>query len=196
MTMRKGLIALGTALAFALELAAQAALPATGEESSGYDEAASAFLRGDYRSALNGLRPLAAAGYAWAQYDLGQLYDNGLGVTQNRAEAARWYHRAADGGDEPAQHRLGMMFASSLGVRQELVQAYFWLDQAAGQAAGREQTAVENERYSVVLHMSPAQLLAAERLTNRWRAAHRALTPAQLAQRLGGGRPLPNAPRG
>src|ERR1017187_3210827 len=38
-----------------------------------------------------------------AQFNLGLMYANGEGVTQNYAEAARWYRKAADQGDAKAQ---------------------------------------------------------------------------------------------
>ena len=40
----------------------------------------------------------ARRGLAEAQYELGVAYDHGLGVTQNHATAAGWYHRAAEQG--------------------------------------------------------------------------------------------------
>jgi hypothetical protein len=42
--------------------------------------------------------PKLNQGDADAQYDLGASYDNGQGVPQSDAEAAKWYRRAADQG--------------------------------------------------------------------------------------------------
>ena len=57
-----------------------------------------AFERGDYEAALGEFRPLAAAGDARAQYYLGLIYYHGEGVKQDYAEAADWFHKAAQQG--------------------------------------------------------------------------------------------------
>ena len=44
-----------------------------------------------------------------AQYGLGLMYADGLGVEQNYAEALTWYRKAADQGCAAAQNNLGMM---------------------------------------------------------------------------------------
>ena len=50
---------------------------------------------GDFATALKEWKPLAEQGYAKAQYNLAVMYDNGRGVTQNYAEAMKWYRKAA-----------------------------------------------------------------------------------------------------
>ncbi len=52
-----------------------------------YDDALSAYNRGDYTDALQIWRSLANQGHARAQYNLGAMYENGLGVAQDYAEA-------------------------------------------------------------------------------------------------------------
>jgi len=51
--------------------------------------------QGDYATALKEWRPLAELGEAEAQYKLGALYYQGIGVPQDDAEAVRWYRFAA-----------------------------------------------------------------------------------------------------
>src|SRR5579885_800629 len=96
----------------------------------GFDDAYQAYIHGDYARALAGLRPLAQAGYARAEYQLGQLSDNGLGVRQDYAKAASWYRKAAAQGNVLAEERLGDMYAEGLGVRRDDREAYVWLDRA------------------------------------------------------------------
>ena len=43
-------------------------------------------------------RLAAEQGYADAQYNLGVMYANGHGVSQDYAEAAKWYRLAAEQG--------------------------------------------------------------------------------------------------
>ena len=48
----------------------------------------------------------AEAGDAKAQYDLGECYDWGKGVTYDEQEAVKWYTKAAEQGDEKAKKAL------------------------------------------------------------------------------------------
>lgn len=85
-----------------------------------------AFHRGDFATAMAELRPLAEAGDAASQFDLGAMYDNGLGVPEDRVEAARWYLRAARQGDQTAMFNLGVMYEDGIGVGKDPVQAYVY----------------------------------------------------------------------
>jgi TPR repeat protein len=49
---------------------------------------------------------LANQGDARAQYYLGEMYEQGLGTTQNLDEAFKWYAKAADQGDALAKRKL------------------------------------------------------------------------------------------
>lgn len=54
-----------------------------------YKDGLAAARRGDYATALKLLSPLALKGLAWAQYELGVMYDRGEGVAQDDKEAVR-----------------------------------------------------------------------------------------------------------
>ncbi len=85
------------------------------------------------RKALPFIQKAAAAGEAWAQADLGSLYEDGLVVAKSDAEAARWYQRAAEQGYAGAQTNLGVMYATGTGVRRDRDEAIKWLRKAAAQ---------------------------------------------------------------
>ena len=59
-------------------------------------EAYEAFQRGDYEEARAAWSKLAHAGDVDAQFNLGALYENGLGVSEDAEKAARWYRAAAE----------------------------------------------------------------------------------------------------
>ncbi len=61
-----------------------------------------AFLKGDNTTALQIFRPLAQNGNKDAQYHLGYMYQSGIGVQQNAAEAFKWYQMAAKQGHNGA----------------------------------------------------------------------------------------------
>ena len=79
--------------------------PARADFAAGKD----AYDAGDYATAYAEWLPLARQGNAAAQNSLGVLYDEGRGVVRDLAEAARWFHKAADQGDELAQIRLNRL---------------------------------------------------------------------------------------
>ncbi|MBF0187959.1 MAG: sel1 repeat family protein [Magnetococcales bacterium] len=67
----------------------------------------------------------------WATLKLGYIHDVGIDGVSNRAEAFRWYRRAAEQGAPMGQYMLGRMYARGQGVRRNLVLAYRWLRLAA-----------------------------------------------------------------
>ncbi len=66
-----------------------------------------------------GLRKAAAAGDPAAEYEVASRYADGRNVTQNIAEAARWYERAASHGLVPAVFRLGSLYEKGQGVGKD-----------------------------------------------------------------------------
>jgi TPR repeat protein len=91
-----------------------------------FEDAIEAHDRGDYEHALRIWRSLADQGNAMAQFNIGQMYAKGRGVSQDYVEAVRWYRRAADQGLALAQFNLGSRLAQGMGVPQDLVEAANW----------------------------------------------------------------------
>ncbi|WP_342150629.1 hypothetical protein [Methylorubrum sp. SB2] len=56
---------------------------------------------------------LASAGYAPAQFKLGNAYEKGAGVTRDLGQAKSWYGRAADMGNTRAMHNLAVLHAEN-----------------------------------------------------------------------------------
>ncbi len=79
------------------------------------------------------LKKAAAQGYAFAQYDLGVLYQNGKQVPQNDAEAARLYRLAADQDNVAAEVALGYCYDVGRGVPIDYTEAIRWNARAAEQ---------------------------------------------------------------
>jgi TPR repeat protein len=75
----------------------------------------------------------AEQGYASAQYNLGVMYDNGLGVAQDYKEAVKWFTKDAEQGYAEAQYNLGNMYNKGKGVLQDYKLAVKWLTKAAEQ---------------------------------------------------------------
>ncbi len=81
-------------LALIAALCAGFTLGLTAPAWAGWDEAAAAYKRGDYATAIRELHPLAEQGYAEAQFNLGSMYDDGLSVPQDYIQAYMWFKLA------------------------------------------------------------------------------------------------------
>ena len=81
---------------------------------------------------------------AEAQVRLGQMYEGGLGVTQDDEQAALWYRRAADPGYAPAQNSLGHLYENGRGVPRDYVEAVEWYRKAATQGFAAAQNNLAN----------------------------------------------------
>src|SRR6476661_3313486 len=86
-----------------------------------------AWQRADYPGAVAIWRPLAEAGDADAQFNLGQAYRLGRGVPINLAAAKTWFERAAKTGHLDAQTTLGLLLFQN----GDQAQGLKWLKQAA-----------------------------------------------------------------
>jgi len=97
----------------------------------GFQTGVKAYLKGDYTAAFGLWQPLAQSGDAPAQFNLGVLYAQGLGVKKDPAMAAKWYQRSATAGYTPAQFNLGEAYFSGTGVRVDTKKAVHWWTTAA-----------------------------------------------------------------
>jgi len=68
-----------------------------------------------------------------AQFEVGVMYERGIGVDLNQFEAAKWYEKAAMQGHMDAQYNIGIMYASGRGVQQNDQFAMMWLASSAKQ---------------------------------------------------------------
>ena len=83
------------------------------------------------RDALPAIRVAAERGEAWAQADLGSMYEEGMVVQKDLGRAVDWYRRAADQGYPGAQTNLAVLYANGQGVQKNQQQAVALLRQAA-----------------------------------------------------------------
>lgn len=85
------------------------------------------------KSTIPAIEEAAEAGDAEAQFKLGALYANGVGVNQDSKTAARWLRKAAKQGSFPAQTLLGWCYAGGHGVSKNAGEALEWYSKAAEQ---------------------------------------------------------------
>ena len=97
---------------------------ATTVNASTFQEGDNAFRQENYPLALKIFKKLAEQGQADAQAKLGHMYEQGIGVSQDLAQAVKWYKKAAFQGHKGGQSGLSYM-AESWGnaeARKYLVQ--------------------------------------------------------------------------
>ena len=106
---------------------------AQAEQSDKAKAARRAYDKRDWKTAFPLWSELAEDGDPDAQSILGTMYENGEGVAQDPAEAAKWYRKAADQGHSDAQLNLGVLYENGEGVPKDEVQAAKWYRKAAKQ---------------------------------------------------------------
>ena len=98
-----------------------------------FDEALLPYALGDYKAAINIVRPLAEQGNAGAQYKIGVMYANGIGVVKDVEQATSWFLKSAEQGNDLAQYKVGVMYANGTGVTKDANQAVGWYSKSAEQ---------------------------------------------------------------
>lgn len=96
-------------------------------------EGVRAFQKGDFETAWFRFLGPARKGDVAAQFNLAQLYREGLGIPLDKRIARHWYEAAASQGHAFAQFSLGMMYEKGEGVPVDLVEAKAWYERAAKQ---------------------------------------------------------------
>lgn len=97
------------------------------------DDGLAAFNAADYARAFELWKPLAEAGDAKAQYNIGLLYMNGLGVEPNGVYARELFRAAARQGLVDAQYNLGLIFYEGISTFRRPNEAYQWWSMSAAQ---------------------------------------------------------------
>jgi uncharacterized protein len=132
-----------------------------------YDDAMTAYYKGDLATAVTMLRALAEHGNGRAQRELARMYAKGEGVPKNEDEAKKWFKMAneqaealksynqgdfetalrvfrplADKGQPLAEYILGLMYANGQGVPESYPEALTWLQKSGEQGEPKAQFAV------------------------------------------------------
>ncbi len=143
---------------------------AAGMFGCGFDETPEDGLRaldkGHYSEAEKIWSELAQTGNATAQFNLGRMYELGVGVVQNYDTASHWYRKAAMQSNPYAQGNLAVLYAYGRGVPQDFVKSYVWSTLAAAgysNWSGELRNSALRNRDIVAVRMSAADMHAAQR---------------------------------
>lgn len=97
---------------------------------------------GDYAAAVANLTEGSMQGYAVAQYYLGLMYQQGIGIEVDYERAMQLYALSAQQGMVQAQFNLGLMYDRGEGTAQDYREAYYWYQQAAEEGSADGQYAL------------------------------------------------------
>ena len=125
-----------------------------------------ATLKNNYSVALTKYKSAAVKNNAYAQFQVGNLYNEGLGVVQDYAEAVKWWKLAAAQGRAGAQLNLGINYFNGQGVVQDYVRAHMWWNLSAAQ--GNANSA--KNRDIATAKMNTQQIAEAQKLARECQA--------------------------
>lgn len=90
----------------------------------------------DYEKARFYHTQAAKAGDARSMFDLGTIYENGLGVPADLIESAKWFEWAAKYGHPQGQYNFATMIETGEAGRKDEIEAYMYYLLAAAQGVG------------------------------------------------------------
>lgn len=113
-----------------------------------YTDANKALERKEYTLAIKLFKNAVELGDKESEYELGNIYWNGLGVSVNNNEAIKWYRLAGGKGVLKAQLKLGTIFLRGDGVNKNEDEALKWFTKAAEQGSGDAMYSIGHIYYS------------------------------------------------
>ena len=75
----------------------------------------------------------AKEGHADSQFNVGLMYEKGIGVGKDEKEAVAWYSKSAEQGNSAAQYNLGVLYENGLGTGIDYAKANEWYRKASVQ---------------------------------------------------------------
>jgi TPR repeat protein len=103
---------------------------------AGFTEGVAAIKADNMPLAFKEFHAAAEEGHADSQFNLGLMYENGIGVSKDEKEAVAWYLKAALQGNSNAQYNLAVLYENGRGSDVNFSQAHQWYRKAAVQGDG------------------------------------------------------------
>ena len=124
-------IAVSACLSFSLVFAAQT--PAKPKENASFDAGIAAYQANNLPLAYKKFLAAAKEGHADSQFNVGLMYEKGIGTAKSEKEAIVWYGKSAAQGNAAAQYNLGVLYENGLGTPVDYASANKWYRRAAAQ---------------------------------------------------------------
>lgn len=92
-----------------------------------------AYQANDLGLAFKEFLTAANKGHSDSQYNLGLMYEQGIGTGKDETQAVAWYAKSASQGNSAAQFNLGVLYENGRGTKVDFAQANKWYRAAAVQ---------------------------------------------------------------
>ncbi|HKP24953.1 MAG TPA: tetratricopeptide repeat protein [Dongiaceae bacterium] len=137
----------------------------------GTDVAWAAYRDGNFPKAVPVFARLAEVGHPVAEWLMGNIYFFGQGVPKDYAKAQAMFEASAQQGYFAAFAPTAQMYVQGLGVPADPSKAYYWYNIAAAQLPdSSERTQMMERREEVAGALTPAQVEAAQKRANKFKA--------------------------
>jgi len=100
---------------------------------AGFEEGIAAYQANNFPLAYKEFRAGAEEGHADSQFNLGIMYEQGIGVSKDEKEAVVWYRKSAVQGNVFAQYNLAVLYENGRGTAVDFAQAHEWYRKASAQ---------------------------------------------------------------
>lgn len=139
------------------------------------------YQQGQFNIAKKMWTPLAERGDCDAQYALGLLYFNGLGVRKNYNTALTWWGRAANQEQQQALYSMGIIYSHGnipyttlnckrgCGQSKNLVESYKWFSLAKEHGSPREIEFADRSLNRIIPQMTDAEISEAQYILKEWK---------------------------
>ena len=98
-----------------------------------FEAGIAAYQANDLPLAFKEFRAASEKGHADSQFNLGLMYEQGIGVGKDEQEAVVWYRKSAEQGNSAAQFNLGVLFENGRGTKVDFAKANEWYRKASVQ---------------------------------------------------------------
>ncbi len=168
-SLTRPILVLGVYLLATLALTAQAQNEKTSDTLANFEAGIVAYQANNLPLAYASFLAAAKEGHADSQFNVGLMYEKGIGIGKNEKDAVLWYSKAASQGNASAQFNLGVLYEHGRGTNVDFAKANEWYRKASEQgdalAIGnlgmlyvRGQGVKENKTAGVALLMLSATL--------------------------------------
>lgn len=98
-----------------------------------FEAGIAAYQANDLRLAYEEFLAAARKGHADSQFNLGLMYEQGIGIGKDEKEAVVWYGKSAAQGNAAAQFNLGVLYENGRGANADFAKANEWYRRASVQ---------------------------------------------------------------
>jgi TPR repeat protein len=100
---------------------------------AGFDEGIAAYQANNMPLAYKEFLAAAEEGHSDSQFNVGLMFERGIGVGQDEKEAIVWYEKSAVQGNALAQYNLAVLYEHGRGTAVDFAQANEWYRKASAQ---------------------------------------------------------------